>query len=919
MKSRTLSIVALLIFSLFIFLPLSSAAPYSSGWFHSNTQFETGSRLINQTITGVFSSTPIYLDAQSNKISVYNNSSSSAVTVAPFGPQFIYSNISTGYFNNYTYYNESLLVGVPASATVAIPSLNNSIYFNGNLIFWSQEYANESNTAYSTYNFNGTILTSTSSSTSNQFPMMKIWMNFTDFPNSGNGKMSLFAEGGLQPGASGTIVTYSHSYNLASNKTLSIRSYSYSMYGTEASPVTYWFLTNSISGLLSTAHDVNFIVGGTTAWNIGMYGPAGNFETTTGKITGLTNGIYHWWIYPGYAFGVNHGIINVNNTSLSISINPITPTAPIPQYYVPVTLLNSYDYYSPLNYSERISMDWQAFSSYLDPNLSNVRIYDSIAFTPQNELSGWIATNDTSSSASSMVFVNLSDYLVPAQGHATIYFVFMQKSVTWGPHWGLSPILSTFYGQYDNGHGIFSSYFNALEPLSDFSGSAQLGRTTYDGHVIFLFNNSVGLELNKAGGMIGQDFSSGSFWLSTGTSTTNTGPILGVSSGNIVGLLSGYTDANFTIENKSSGNYNGYTFPAYSSVQFYYAQYSYYDATATFGMTGNTPYSGPIQSLAVSSGLQYPSSGVKYLGGYGTTSATTGDAMPISYEFLSRNTPNNAMPVPTFGAVAIPIYPVSFTSYGLPPGTSWTVAIGFGSGTAVEQISSTGQNISSYLPNGTYTYTVGSLSNQSYQSGFDHNLTPSPSGGQLIVTGSHTNQVIIWNKAELLLYNLIPGTATLSSGRIILPVFVVNANNVPANNSTIREIWQHLKMTYVSINNTASISFQFASSGYGEFSIFINLSMYRIVNITRSNATVSMVSPFNKTSGYTDLAVGTLGPTAFALSNLHISVNPSGTSTTAIPFYQTAKFRDGMLAILIGAIVFVVLYVYWDDDWFRRD
>lgn len=200
------------------------------------------------------------------------------------------------------------------------------------------------------------------------------------------------------------------------------------------------------------------------------------------------------------------------------------------------------------------------------------------------------------------------------------------------------------------------------------------------------------------------------------------------------------------------------------------------------------------------------------------------------------------------------------------------------------------------MSNGTYIYSVGSIENGSYISGFDDNYVPAPPDGNLIVGGTFTSQVIIWKKAQVLTYSLVPGQASYSSGDIVLPIFATDQNNLPANNTTITTIWKAMNLSYVSKadNSTTGIHFSFSSSGYGMFAIFFSLTANQVTNIKESNATLSMVSEFARNQVYTYLAVGIAGSASFL--NVQVkgqnitSTPPSGvqnttTNNTSVPWY----------------------------------
>ncbi len=129
--------------------------------------------------------------------------------------------------------------------------------------------------------------------------------------------------------------------------------------------------------------------------------------------------------------------------------------------FVPITLTNSQSTPTPKDFQQLLQINWSAYSSYLNANVSNVRFFSSTDFLPSNELPGWIETNNSTTAASSKVWVNLSGTIIPSDGTATIYMAFLNKSASWNStYWGLAPELSTTYGQFDNGAHVFSFYDN---------------------------------------------------------------------------------------------------------------------------------------------------------------------------------------------------------------------------------------------------------------------------------------------------------------------------------------------------------------------------------------------------------------------------------------------------------------------------
>ena len=176
-------------------------------------------------------------------------------------------------------------------------------------------------------------------------------------------------------------------------------------------------------------------------------------------------------------------------TSFSILI-PTVSNAASPTSYVAITLTNSQTSATPKNFSQLIKVNWSAYATDLNANISNVRFYNSTSFSSSTELSGWIEDNNTTTATSSNVWVNLSGTIVPASGSTIIYMAFLSKTSSWSEHWGLAPELSKTYGEFDNGAEVFSFYCN-------FAGTSLPSKWTTEGDYSGSVNN--GLTLTSSG------------------------------------------------------------------------------------------------------------------------------------------------------------------------------------------------------------------------------------------------------------------------------------------------------------------------------------------------------------------------------------------------------------------------------------
>ena len=132
----------------------------------------------------------------------------------------------------------------------------------------------------------------------------------------------------------------------------------------------------------------------------------------------------------------------------------------VPSTYIPIKITNSQSVPTPENFTQLLKIDWSKYASSLNANVSNVRFYASASLVPTNELYAMIWSNNTTTSTSSQVWVNLGNNTIPAGGSITIAMIFLSTSASWSSHWGLQASLSKTYGQFDNGVHVFPFYTN---------------------------------------------------------------------------------------------------------------------------------------------------------------------------------------------------------------------------------------------------------------------------------------------------------------------------------------------------------------------------------------------------------------------------------------------------------------------------
>ena len=177
--------------------------------------------------------------------------------------------------------------------------------------------------------------------------------------------------------------------------------------------------------------------------------------------------------------------------------------------------------------------------------------------------------------------------------------------------------------------------------------------------------------------------------------------------------------------------------------------------------------------------------------------------------------------------------------YGLPSNTNWSIAI---SGLGYLKLFTSDTNvIYTYLPAGTYIYTVGSMINGSYHSGIVGQYIPSPATGHVIITNTFTVQVIIFSVNKVLKYNLDPEQASGVSNNVTLPILVVNIQGLPASNSTITMLLRSLTAELIAKDQkeNQNLTWSISSSKNGMIVIFLHIGRLEIQAIENGTAVVS--------------------------------------------------------------------------------
>ena len=735
---------------------------------------------------------------------------------------------------------------------------------------------------------------------------------------------------GVKLTQSGTLVQWNNGTEYYIVFDIAQGTYSYQITGVKSTPQSNQIsVTSSTEILLQydiTTYDVNFLEEGLqsgTDWNVEIfsnsfsYTSAGtssilNFEVPNGSYSYTTGSVY------GYISNNSSGSFTVSGKSILIYVNWTQGNPLILEgirHFVAI-YLNTSDYSISAGTQVPINVNWSKYSSFENHNLSNVLFMNS-TFYP---LYAWIENNASSSFHNSTVWVKITSQ-IPYNSSMVIYLVWQSKdhnNFNKFGYLGEASQLSKLYGEYDNiglvmNKGLLTQiYINTSALISATLSSPLLnanytqGTKVLDGEYFTATTNPFFTPFQGSTKEVYADNSLGgyspyalennvliSYQLLEGNTGTWPSPPLTDSTLSFLAKTQGFVVMNQQTTNWYELDDDGkYLQISNGSVNTY---------LNNKWTSGNTIF----DFLGSSGDVFAPSSGMTTLQGdyrisflynqYGQealwqfwTNYRVSYYSPTYSPYLTEMVKNI-----TFGSPASSYN--SFYEYGLPVGTNWSIAI---SGSGFSKLYTTNSNlIYTYLPNGTYIYTVGSTVNGSYHSGLVNvnttHYVPNPSNGHVIVTGAFTVQYIIFTKNDLLEYDLIPGQAQYNNGSIILPIFVLNQNNQPANASVISSIWKNMSLTYIARlqNQTETIPFTFSNSGLGMFAIFFSLKVVEVKNIKASNATLSMISDFQKTAFYTGIATGIAGSASFVNvlvngQNLTSKLPPGVfTNNTTVPWY----------------------------------
>ena len=740
---------------------------------------------------------------------------------------------------------------------------------------------------------------------------------------------------------------------------IGLGTYSYQITGVKSTPQSNQIsITSSTEVLLQydiTTYDVNFkeqsLQPGTN-WNVEVlsnsfsYTTSGtssilNFEVPNGSYSYTAGSVY------GYVSNNSSGSFTVAGKSLLIYVNWTQGNAFILEgirHFVAI-YLNTSDFSIAAGTQIPINVNWSKYSSFENNNLSNV-IFLNSTFYP---LYAWIENNASASFNSSTAWVKLTSQ-IPYNSSMTIYLAWQSKdrnNFNKFGYLGEASQLSPMYGEWNNirfvmNQGlVYQVYYPSIDYQINSSDLVKLQTTNMvkGSSVYSVFNSTVNYGFTQVSG------TTNSVYYTNAGGTSNVYDTSVVE--NNVLFTYGLWSALDTFPNPVGFNINTaflikmFGFANINTLGTYY--YTVPDNvmqiwedgnntnpwTSMSGMkeilNANQQESATSTVLSASAMIQGTerlaliyaqgspnSASLPNPGSQGPANMNLWTSSSVSYY---SPTPVNTLPTFAFGSPASSYN--SFYEYGLPVGTNWSIAI---SGPGISKLYTTNSNlIYTYLPNGTYLYTVGSYINGSYRSGIDGNFIPSPGSGHVIVTGAFTVQVIIFSLNKVLKYNLEPEQASGTEGNISLPILVTNIQGLPASQATINNVIKYLNATLIAKqeSSTTSLTWKISSAKTGMIVIFLNLTPGQLSQIKNGTAVVSFVSGF-QLGTIEEVAAGVAGTNVFSsvsgppVTNTTLPSSPGVSSINQIISYlaylETTPYGRAMYLtlVLLGILAYTI-------------
>jgi hypothetical protein len=708
-----------------------------------------------------------------------------------------------------------------------------------------------------------------------------------------------------------------------------------------------------------TTYQVKFIETGLpmgVTWRVSIYSSE-NIATLSSSysyiIFYLPAGSYRYFVFGSnnYVPTNQSNTFSISNSNIIINITFIKNTQFIKtsvHTFVPI-YIQARNYSIPQGAQIPININWSKYQQYENPNLQNILIVDS-NFDP---LFSWIETNASSTARNSTVWVKL-DRSININQNITLYILFYNSTVNnFDPlgYWGEAPQLSPIFNEYNN-----------------------IAMVMNQGLLIQVYTNFSAIDLNSLPSpitVINANLSKGSYIYYGGNNYyAVTDPYLSPLQGSQQMIYrdsssSGNSYVPFSIENNviiayqtAYPNYpgtwpsppivytaqpqtwlakaQGFVFINQSSTSFYamnddgtYIQIGSYGKylNKNWG-AGNIIINNYVPNAPTS-----PVSGTFNNIGIYQISILYGevDSGQALWQVWTSNpaqyyspTPVRQLPKISFGPVQHSYF--EFIETGLPKNTNWSVYI---NGMIYTSNTTT---IYGYLPYGVYIFSVGTLYNNSFETGYVQDYIPNPQQGYLTVSSLFIIQYIVFKKNEQIRYNIDFGFAIIQKNNISIPAFIYNIENgTLVNISLTKSIANNLSLSYSSASGNLSLSFEVKDIRPGFFTIFItNCNKSLIQNLTSGQAFISAVAPI-KLGSFINLAAGIAGTTVFQNStSTNLNKNQSTFGLT-IPSNANISSVQGIISLIayigstqIGRAVYTIvislalIYYIWRINELKR-
>jgi hypothetical protein len=196
----------------------------------------------------------------------------------------------------------------------------------------------------------------------------------------------------------------------------------------------------------------------------------------------------------GITKALNYSVPATQNLSITLDTNgnanysaddPTAVFVPTPiNNFVNITLTNSQTSATAAPFQQMLTVNSLLYQGYEAPNLDNIEFFYANGIIIPSWLEGNSVIQGASSSSTNTIYwLNIANG-IPANSAINIYMGFASTSTNLfdGIATGEAPVLSSTYGQYDNGKSVFAYYYNGASDSSwTIAGSAGISTSAVSG------------------------------------------------------------------------------------------------------------------------------------------------------------------------------------------------------------------------------------------------------------------------------------------------------------------------------------------------------------------------------------------------------------------------------------------------------